>query len=1470
MKVRVCKALLACLGFAGALLAQSSNGSMGGIVQDPSGALIPGVTITIANTGTGVANTTVSNETGAYTFPSVAPGTYRASAALPGFRTSVFNDVGVGTSAQVRLDFKMQLGEAVGNTVEVSVAAQQLLSESSATIGTVLPQSTVRALPLVGGDVLSLINVMPGVVGESFAGVAGINVNTTRDGLPVADQRFNNGVFGTTMINPDLVGEVRIILAPVDVEMGRGNGQVQILTRSGTNRYTGAAVWNVRNSALNANTWSNNKTLDPKTGAWKPTVPNWHNNHQYTVSLGGPVFRNRTFFFGLWDQQINYQRILQSGIVLTDTARQGIFRYWEGYNPGGSETVLGGTATTAKVAAVNALGNPIAPQFAPGSTTAPYTGRLLCFSVFGTRKFDGSAFTQGDCGGGTALFPAAAATSWDTLRPVADSTGYVRKLLGIMPPANFFADDTNGTDGLNNARHRWILHRQGNQGAFVTTGADTFTNRKQFNLKIDHNFSGNHKLSVSWSKEGNGTDSDVPLWPGGLAYRTIRDPQVLTLTFTSTLSGNLVNEARLGYRYSNTDIVAPWQIDATREEALSWTIPGQASPSYAKGKNYYSLIGPGGGGVGVANSAQYLFNSSLTGGVFNTNPGQFNGNKNSTSDIVDTLSWTHGRHTYKFGVEMRMTSANGFNNIPLFPFERITGGAGNFPSPLNTAATALPGLLAAARTSSSNMLYLLAGSVSEAQMLYWIDHEKDIAESAWEDTQTKESEGGKRYRHNRNSEWSTFVKDDWKISKNLTLNVGLRYDYYGSPYVRGLTSAPIGLGDGLFGEFQGPNPFQRWLTPGTMYLSGYGPNAPLSSALKCVAPTCDPAKLTAVRFIGPETSNPDKKVVPADYNNFGPAFGFAWTLPWFGEGKTTVRGGYQITYGGNFGGTGIAAGGAGNTLDTVMGAGAQTTAQLSLYNEYASQYYDLTRVAEFTPVRPTAQPTPGATLQPYSHAGTYYAYDARYVTPYTQNFTLSVTRNVRRNVTVDVRYVGTASRKQRGTIQLNLANVYHNPELFAALEAARRGENPALLDQMMAGLNLNSGVAGYGAVGSTVNGVVQTGAMHLRRNATFSTSLANGNFSAVAASLATNNGTIAAEAAGGPLALPAGFTDTVSGRLLRNGCDRLAAGQTTVGVSISTPLRCFPENYIVANPQLINAGAFYNTNDLFSNYHSLQSQVTLRPTHGISYQATYTWSKNLGIEGNTLGTYYTDPTNRRADYTYAGSHRSHDFRGNGTFELPIGPNKLLFGNTSGWLARTLERWQASMIFTMSSGSRASVSAAAGTGLYANAVPDVVGPLASLDGTVRWNGTPTSASSHGGTYFGNPSPYVRVPDPQCAAVVSSDPGFNLNSNCTLGALAIRNSDGSAGPIVLQNPSPGTRGTLGRNVLEVPGTYRFDASLSKSFRIDESKSLQIRLDATNVLNHADPGNPTLTLNDSFGDIASKGGQVRNFQGQLRLSF
>ena len=134
-----------------------------------------------------------------------------------------------------------------------------------------------RNLPVVGNNVLDLVRILPGfresTAGEAFdtfAGAAANTLNTVRDGISVSDGRFNNGLFSTTTINPDLVGEIRLILTPVDAEMGRGNGQVQITTRSGTNRYTGAAVWNSRNSKFDPNTWANNRQVDPGNGESSP------------------------------------------------------------------------------------------------------------------------------------------------------------------------------------------------------------------------------------------------------------------------------------------------------------------------------------------------------------------------------------------------------------------------------------------------------------------------------------------------------------------------------------------------------------------------------------------------------------------------------------------------------------------------------------------------------------------------------------------------------------------------------------------------------------------------------------------------------------------------------------------------------------------------------------------------------------------------------------------------------------------------------------------------------------------------------------------------------------------------------------------------------------------------------------------------------------------------------------------------
>jgi hypothetical protein len=107
---------------------------------------------------------------------------------------------------------------------------------------------------------------------------------------------------------------------------------------------------------------------------------------------------------------------------------------------------------------------------------------------------------------------------------------------------------------------------------------------------------------------------------------------------------------------------------------------------------------------------------------------------------------------------------------------------------------------------------------------------------------------------------------------------------------------------------------------------------------------------------------------------------------------------------------------------------------------------------------------------------------------------------------------------------------------------------------------------------------------------------------------------------------------------------------------------------------------------------------------------------------------------------------------------------------------------------------------------------------------------------------------------------------LSGQCTIDAVA-----DASGNLVLQNPAPGTRGTLGHRVMEGPGQWRFDANLQKSFQIGESKTLQFRMDARNILNHPELNAPTLAItNANFGTINGKSNLRRQFQAQLRLTF
>src|SRR5438132_4740032 len=150
-----------CLAFSNYAFAQTSNATLGGTVSDPTGAFIPGVSITATNVATGIVNTALSNEAGAYQFASLQTGTYKVSAELAGFQTQTYNAVALGISQQVRLNFTLQVGN-VAQAVEVTAAADTAIATTSASVGTVLPEYRMRDLPLGARNVIDLLNVMAG------------------------------------------------------------------------------------------------------------------------------------------------------------------------------------------------------------------------------------------------------------------------------------------------------------------------------------------------------------------------------------------------------------------------------------------------------------------------------------------------------------------------------------------------------------------------------------------------------------------------------------------------------------------------------------------------------------------------------------------------------------------------------------------------------------------------------------------------------------------------------------------------------------------------------------------------------------------------------------------------------------------------------------------------------------------------------------------------------------------------------------------------------------------------------------------------------------------------------------------------------------------------------------------------------------------------------------------------------------
>ena len=164
-------------------------------------------------------------------------------------------------------------------------------------MGTVLPEYKVRDLPTIAGNVFNLVQNTPGVQRDgtgTFGNMAGGrigDVNTTRDGINVNDGRYENGAWSTVYTSPDMVEEVKVVVAPVDAETSRGSGQVSMVTRSGTN-----ALSRQRSpGTITTLRWTRNDWFNNFNGVGK----SYDNRNQYGARIGGPIIKNKTFFFAV-------------------------------------------------------------------------------------------------------------------------------------------------------------------------------------------------------------------------------------------------------------------------------------------------------------------------------------------------------------------------------------------------------------------------------------------------------------------------------------------------------------------------------------------------------------------------------------------------------------------------------------------------------------------------------------------------------------------------------------------------------------------------------------------------------------------------------------------------------------------------------------------------------------------------------------------------------------------------------------------------------------------------------------------------------------------------------------------------------------------------------------------------------------------------------------------------------------------
>jgi len=757
-----CALLLSVLGLLTTFgFTQGGTGELTGLVSDPSGAVVANATVTLINPSTGDKRTTVTNQAGIYHFSALTPGGYSLESSPKGFKSLKVANVVVTVGATATQDLRLEIGQS-SEQITVEGGGQQLVQTEDSSLSQLIDRRVWESMPLEARNPNDFINLVAGAVPEQIAGgtFRGASVNGTRTGTGnymiegVDNNEQGQGgvaICGTacgqgganTSISPDAIQEYRVITHDFAAEYGKAGGFVtDTVLKGGTNQWHGSLFEYNRVQALTANDWFSNNV-----GVKDHLVRN-----QFGGSIGGPIIKDKTFFFAT----VEAHRLRQSSPVSGTSLTQ---QFYDFVNSGQFATFIQNNLCT-------------------GPCTVPATV--------------GPIFQQ-------------LHQKWPLAIPLVNSSVNCATNPGACTSQNLpYAGNPFGT----------TLTYPVPVYDTATLSASQPINQYRGSIKVDHRFSDKDQLSGSYLAED--THFSCNFCGGDFQFGVPEDnpnrAQTAGITWTHSFTPTVLNQAKIGYVRRLANFVDPG----------SEGIP-----------EFYTID---------------AINASFGGST--AIPQFFTENQ---FQYKDDLSVTHGKHSLKFGGEYRRT-----RNGSSFQADRNGNFAGWSAEDLLTDSV-FTDQMDNAFGYSSYCSGLCGG---------WY-----YAAAAVNPTNGQIPDFYRGYRAN---EVAFYAQDDWKVTNRLTVNLGLRWEYF---------SPPHNFKENIDSNYYFGTP----ITPISTCQTGTG--TPISCATNPFFP------INSTFYAFEATARPEVKnssIWNKDTNNFGPRVGFAFDV--LGNQKIVVRAGGGIFY----------------------------------------------------------------------------------------------------------------------------------------------------------------------------------------------------------------------------------------------------------------------------------------------------------------------------------------------------------------------------------------------------------------------------------------------------------------------------------------------------------------------------------------------------------------------------------------------